>query len=518
MVIPSPTELGMPAKFTAWRSSQEEAIRYLLTSTKRVKALCAPTGFGKTAVYMAYALITGEPTCFVTDSRALQDQLMDDYAPIGLVDLRGRRNYTCPIKEDYTCEDGYQASCPYKGSIQCPSSQAEMRAATSRLVDTNYDKWTASKRFGKGMQHFTQVVFDEGHQAPEALGRAMQVTLHEREITQTLEVPFPDTGLNEMERWKRWAVLARAVAEGKLKAAQERLKGTSAPSAGLVRHTLHMRNLTRRLSILATARPVDWVVEEGYKSFIFDPIFPGRYAESTLLLRVPNIIILSATLRPKTLALMGIAQEHYDFREFSSDFDPKRGPIYWVPTMRVDYKAESLAPMWNQLDRIASARQDRKGIVHTISYARRDDIISRSRFASHMFINERGEPSTDMVDQFKRSGPGAILVSPSVGAGFDFPYRDCEWQFVSKVPFPPPSKILKARTASDPAYPYYLAMQKLVQMFGRGMRSRDDRCENFIVDDHFGEWFYPRWSHLAPKWFHGFVQRADVLPQPPPPL
>src|SRR5437016_4498757 len=126
MVIPSPGELGFPPKFDAWRSDQAEALRWLLQSRKRVKALSAPTGFGKTVVYIAYAILTGRPTCVMTESRGLQDQLMADFSDVGLVDLRGRSNYACQMRHDYTCEEGYAARCPYKGSVACPSSQAEM--------------------------------------------------------------------------------------------------------------------------------------------------------------------------------------------------------------------------------------------------------------------------------------------------------------------------------------------------------------------------------------------------------
>jgi Rad3-related DNA helicase len=175
---------------------------------------------------------------------------------------------------------------------------------------------------------------------------------------------------------------------------------------------------------------------------------------------------------------------------------------------------KDLSMLWIRLDQIAGARQDRNGLVHTISYARRDEIMSRSRFAGRMFINERGEPATAMVDEFKDHYPGAILVSPSVGQGFDFTGKSAEWQFICKVPFPPPSKVMKARTDRDREYPYYLAMAKFVQMAGRIMRDKTDQGETFIADDHFS-WFMPRYRHLAPGWFNAFVKQVSVLPQPP---
>lgn len=518
MKIPTPHELGLPEKFDRWRPSQEEALHYLLNSQKRMKAVSAPTGFGKTAVYVAYALITKEPTCIVTDSRALQDQLMEDFSSVGLTDIRGRRNYPCDLKPDYTCEEGYNARCPYRGTIACPSSQAEMRAATSSLVVTNYAKWTAAKKYGQGMQHFKQVIFDEGHEAPNALAAAKQVVLNHRERERHLGMDAPSQADN-MAAWKLWAVEARDVADDLYKRAYERIKGVADPQPSHVRHFLHMRNLCRRLATLATAKPADWVVEEVFagpesKGFQFDPVRPGRYAESALMFNIPSVVVISATLRPKTLFMLGQGKDTFDFKEFMSDFPPERNPIYWVPTMRVDKRAGDLSMLWVRLDQIASKRQDRKGIVHTVSYSRRDEIVTRSRFGPQMFLNERGDAPTEMVLAFKGANDGAILVSPSVGQGFDFPGAECEWQFLCKVPFPPPSKVLKARTQDDPEYPYYLAMQKMVQTFGRGMRSRGDQCENFIADDHI-EWFLNRYGHLAPRSFHNFFRRVTVLPQPP---
>lgn len=470
-------------------------------------------------MYVAYALITKLPTCFITDNRGLQDQLMGDFSPIGMVDIRGRRNYVCDLKPDYTCEEGYATQCPYKGTIGCPSSQAEMRAAISPLVVTNYDKWTSAKKYGQGMAHFQQTVFDEGHKAPDALARAMQVTLSFKEIDEILGMNTPEgRQVDEFVNWKPWAMEARGIAEELMVEARRKLTDSSDPKQAWVKNYMHLRNLVKRLSTLSTANPNNWIADTVDRGFQFDPVRPGRYSESSLLLRVPSILVVSATLRPKSLYMIGIGKDQFDYREFDSDFDPKRCPIYYVPTMRVDSRSGDLSQLWIRLDQIAAKRTDRKGIVHTISYARREEILSRSRFHASMLVNAKGDPASWMVEDFKNAAPGTILVSPSVGEGYDFPGKQCEWQFVCKIPFPDGrNKIVKARQADDPEYGAYQAINKLVQIFGRGMRHREDQCENFIGDDHL-EWFLPRYGHLAPKSFHGFYKRVDVLPQPPPKL
>lgn len=524
----SPREIGLPQEFQVWRANQAEALHFLRTSPKRVKALCAPTGFGKSPVVVAAALLSpDEPTAIVTESRALQYQYEDKFKSCGLTLLMGRANYACHLREDYTCEEGYNARCPYKGSVQCPSSQAEMRASASSVVVTNYSKWIHTRRFGQGLNHIKRVVFDEGHEAAQALAQALQVILHHREIEETLKLDFPthadSIGLKD---WRVWAAVARTVADEEMNKVKQLITDSTSPRPSHVKHYNHMRNLTRKLGMIATANPDNWVVDtyrdpqgrDGAAGYQFDPINPARYSESNLLLRVPSIIVVSATLRPKSLYMIGVPKNNLEFREYPSEFNPKRCPIYHVPTMCVDSRAESLSPLWIRFDQIAGMRKDRNGLCHTISFLRREEIERASRFAENMFFNTRGEPASWAIEEFRQHYPGAILVSPSVGQGFDFAYTQAEWQFIAKVPFPPPSKVLKARTQADPEYPYHLAAQKFQQMCGRIMRYPDDQGESFICDDHFEKWFRHKFSYLFTHAFKMFYKSVPYVPPPPPRL
>lgn len=446
--------------------------------------------------------------------------MMDDFGSIGMVDIRGRRNYDCDLKPGLTCQEGYAARCPHKGTHRCPSSQAEMLAATSALVVTSYAKWTSARKFGQGMSHFQQVIFDEGHMGPEALASAMQVVLHQKEIEQTLKLSFPLLSECEaVENWKAWALTARARVQLEMAAAHRKIQGHD-PKSAWVHHYTHMRNLARRLSILSTCRPAEWVVDAVPKGYQFDPIRPGQYAEAALLLRVPRIVVMSATLRPKTLHMMGIPSKDFKFTEFASDFDPNRSPVYWVPTMRVDKNALDLSPLWIRIEQCAYPRRDRKGIIHSVSYDRQARVVEHiDRFRDMMIVNPRGEAPSGTIDEFTAAPDGTILVSPSVGAGYNFPGAACEWQVLCKVPFlDGRSKITQAKQADDKEYGPYQAIQKMVQTFGRGMRYAEDQCENFIFDDHAGQWFLRRWGYLAPKSFLARYRPVASLPPPPPRL
>ncbi len=522
MSLPKPQALGLPEKFSSWRSNQEHAIDVTVTSKKRATVISAPTGFGKSAVYVGAAIQSGKRTCFVTNFRGLQDQLMEDFGSCGLVDIRGRANYKCdmrPDDPDYSCEEGHASRCPYMGTVACPSSLAEIQAARSMKVTTNYAKWCHSMAFGTGMGGFEQVIFDEAHAAHDALANALQVVLHHREIEEELGINFLyGSEAEHFDNWKRWASSARQACEAEFVRAGARINGGGDVKTSWVKKFNHLRNLMRRLGMLASAPSRDWIVGEIDKGYQFDPIRPGKYAERRLFFKIPRLIFVSATVRPKTLFMLGLGKESFDFHEFDSEFDPKRCPVYWIPTMRVDKNAKDLSMLWARHDQFAARRRDRKHLVHTISYARRDDILAHSRFASSMLINEKGEPPAATLDTFRESGPGTALVSPVFGTGYDFPMDQAEWQFICKVPFPDSrSPIVKARQADDPEYGPYHAMQDLVQMVGRLMRSKEDRGETVIPDDHI-EWFRKRYGHLAPRNFHATFKTVTTVPPAPPKL
>jgi Rad3-related DNA helicase len=418
------------------------------------------------------------------------------------------------MKEGYTCEDGYAARCVYKGTPMCGASKAELKASLSYLVVTNYSKWTSNKRFGQGLSHIKRVYFDEAHNAPNAIADAVRVELNHKEIEDGLRVSFPRGHDSEdMNVWRQWASTTKGYADEALKEAYKRIQDANDPKPAWVRHYNHMRNLCRKLTVLTTARAVDWIVDQTETGYVFDPIRPGRYAEPYLFLQVPKVIMISATIREKTGFMCHISRENMKFQEFPSDFDPKRSPIYYVPTMRVDSNANDLGQLWAVLDRVMSRRRDRKGVVHSTSFERQREIRDRSRFASAMILNKKGQPVADAMEEFFQAGPGTTFISPSVCEGYDFKQDKARWQFMCKVPFEPPSKIVKAREADDKEYRGYKAMQALVQSFGRGMREHTDWCENFICDMHM-DWFYPKYSHLAPKSFNKFIKAVSILPPP----
>ena len=516
--LSSPPALGLPAKFDAWRPDQGEALEPLLDRPQRADAVPAPTGFGKSLLITAEALLSPQPTAIVTHSRGLQDQLELEFPGLSIASLKGKSNYPCSyLGAEGNCEEGAHAKCAFAGTVQCPNSRAEMRASVSRVVVTNYAKWTTSKLKTPGLMHIQRVTFDEAHEAPQALEEAVHIELTAKSINDDVGWDFPSSP-EEMTSWKPWAQSVRLDVLNMTEKLKRDIKDSSRPKQAWVRQLLHFQNLRRKLDMLANAKPHDWIVEESEKGWMFDPIAPARYVEMALFFNLPRINLVSATLRPKAMARLNLGRDKYHFQEFPSDFSADRCPIISVPTLRVAYGVEDLSELWRMFDAAASLRRDRKGICHTVSFDLQRQLMAASRFSHSFIANRQGDATPAMIERFKRSKPGTILATPSVGAGYDFPGRDCEFQFLLKIPFPPGrSKIMAARKEADPDYLNFLTMNKLVQMCGRGMRFKQDRCQTIIVDSRM-TWFMKNHGYLAPKWFHQFYQTMSHLPAPLPAL
>lgn len=517
----SPLEIGLPPKFDKWRSGQEAGVRAILESPKRHTVVSAPTGWGKSAAVVGAALASGKRTCIVTSTRGLADQYNTDFSECGLVDIRGLANYECSLKPDYTCQEGKAVRCPYWGTIQCPYSQTEMRAATSRLLITNYAKWTSFRKNQSCLDNIEMLILDEAHESPEALASAMEVVLHYKEM-EDISVPFLNgVESQEMWNWKEWAKAARNVCENEAIEAKRKLDSPNLKLAWIRRYN-HLKNLLERLATIALANSRDWICEETKEGWRFDPIRPARYAEGKLFCRVPRVIAVSATVRPKTMFMLGVQRERFDFHEYPSDFDASRCPVYHIPTMRMDHRQENFQPLYLRIDQIMGSRTDRKGLIQTVSWkqggASTEEIHRHCRFSNYMLSNEQGKPASSYIEEFKKAPPPYVMISPSISTGYDFANDSAEYQILVKIPFQDGrSKIVKARQEDDRDYGPYNTMQSLVQRVGRIMRSKSDRGESILVDDH-AQWFVKKYGHFAPANFHKFYRTVDIVPPAPPKL
>ena len=490
---------------------------------------------GKSAIYMGVAGLLGGRTLILTMTKPLQRQLMDDFESMGMKVLQGQNNYPCRYFEDrgndkrkLTCDEG-----PCRAGIDCQLRargcdyyDAVRVAAKADIVVENYVHWMTLNRFSEPdtLGKFDNLILDEAHEANNALADFVRVVLDRHEFRRLLNLDLPSGA--SMEEWVEWAT------EEALPRARAKLEGARAATAlhldgiGTVKEIAelegHLADLSRARSWKQTdaADPAvwtpgtssDWVVEEEDEKVTFQPVWASGYAEDYIFRFIPKVVLVSATVTPRDAFYMGVFRSQLDYLQYPSPFHRSKRPLIVIPTVGVKRgMTDGEIKIWiNQIDRILELEAEErglKGIIHAVSYERAKLIKERSRFSHLMVIHDRRNLRTT-VEAFKASKGPAVLISPSVGTGYDFPGDQCRFIILAKIPFiDNRPKVIKARMKLDKEYLNHVAFVSLIQMVGRGVRSADDSCRSYLIDDNW-RWFSMATNKMMPKWFKSAIRKV----------
>lgn len=518
LAAPTPADIGLP--FPSWRPGQWPLLTGILESEFAHHLLIAPTGFGKSALYMGMAQLCGGRTVILTATKALQDQLVRDFHASGLYDIRGKSGYLCTLRElmphidevryvrpgtttaQAPCSFGFQ--CPMKQSSGCPYYDRVRHAPAESLIVTNYDFWLHGH---EKLGDVDLLVMDEAHQAPDELADFLSFHMT-AEMRRTFARQLPEG--DDVAEWRTWA---RGMAVG----VNNKIAAHHGHAPEILIKLKH--GLEKIATFLSRG---EWVVERMQNGDIhFDCVNPEAFGQ-LLWGGVAKTVLVSATANKMTAQAIGINLNELKEWEAKSSFPVESRPVWVVDgAVQVNFRmVEGQKRQWvNLIDRLLSSRSDRKGIVHTTSFERARYLQQYSANSSRLLLNE-SKTTKDVVANFKASKGNLVLVSPSVTTGYDFPYSECEFQIIGKIPFPDlRTKAAKVRSERNKEWAGYMAAQQIVQSSGRGMRAEDDMCETFIVDGNFGWWwrtnrkYTPRWWGQAVQW-----TSTSTLPPAPPRL
>lgn len=532
----TPQLVGLPPKFHHFFPGQEAAIGSILASTTRFDILPASTGFGKSATYMALALLYakfGKRCLILTSNRGLQDQIDHDFESAGLVGIRGMRNYECvamsrpggeffPFFVDFVIERGYMPGCdegPCLAGYRCPHKifggcsyfDQVAKAQASAIKESNYSYWlrTGPDRLGP----VDVLILDEAHDAPKQLSEALTLRISHWDLKMIhLDIP----SINPNYDWPDWAKKTAPKVADRM----ENLKSRGRPLS-YARDVRRLSELADKLDRLQK-RQSDWIFKWDPKGILhWEPLLPAPYAESHLFRGAVKVILTSANVGLKHLELLDIKPEETTWHHAPNAFDPRRRPVYFLdlsPRVRVRYPFpdDQMDVIYGRVDHLISQRPRRKGIVHTVNYMLAQRLRANSRYRDLMIVPEKDTKNAtrDAVAQYKASAPPRLLVSPAVYQGYDFPDAECRYQIILKFAFPESNDVIsKARTDRDPEYKSFMAMMHLVQAVGRGMRNTNDWCETFILCDQ-ARWFMPQYRYLAPDWFMAAYRVVSTFPVP----
>lgn len=537
----TPADLEMPAKFSNFRQVQLQMAEFALygptgdpADVRRFMCMGAPPGAGKSLVKHMIGTLSGEKYVSLTATRSLEDQEFND--GFDIINIRGRSNYQClddDAAEDWTCEDGDKNDCSYYGTENCTYGHIVGWAKRHKKgLLSNYQYWMnarvnrAALEEDGGGNPIGVMLCDEADLIPSELARYIGVWVSNSDLRHYADDEVRDVlGKTKGAEWGKvgdgW-LNALGAALGRVATALAEIADQYPTAQVAMRKDAGYRKLDRVKGnlerIVRLGGDNNWIWQYQGGGIAFDCIWPAKYAEWFLWSGVPRIILKSATLRPKSLDMSGIARDKRWFKEWPRIFPPHLSPVVYVETDRQRAGLDPLCKMGRKatdeqkaqcvklLDEMAGLWQGRNGIVQTPSYPLAEWLFERSRWAKRMVLSKRGPGEAVKAAEKYRKTPGAILVSPSFSTGWNFPDQSCEWQFIPKLPFPDRSDpVVLARCEDDEMYYNAETGRSLVQRCGRGTRHEEDECTTVIADSavknfrHYAKETMPGWFRVMDR-------------------
>lgn len=556
--------IPLPSWVEEIRPHQWDAVAETLEAYERgddVVFLEAPTGSGKSLIAELVRRTVNTPTTYACTTKALQDQLADTlpYAKVvkgrsnyltqlGIVDENGmskrwgRSAITCldcnrsEIEEDEGEEEWKCSWC--RDVSQCSYQVAKREALQARLavVNTSYLLTVAM-----GRNNFTRpfLVIDEADTLEDELLRHLECVVGERTVRE-LGMPYPKLKTVESS-WVEWSKVAWEIVEAAWKALPPT---THKSKLAHVRQNRKLYELYLKLHDIQKELPNGGWVYDGYTRavrddrsrvaarderdgpIIFRPVRVAERGHDLLWSHTRKALLMSATILSDRLMAedVGIVTSKegqrpltYSLVKVPSTFPVENRPIHVVPVADMSHKNRAVG--WDEMVegvRAVLARHPHERIlIHTVSYKLAHHLMNGlySGGVNGEGVNRKivSYDTSDMKDEalkeFK-SNAACVLIASSMDRGVDLPDDLCRVQIVAKIPFPNlDDKRISARRRGLGGQTWYRmqAIRTLVQMTGRGVRSKDDHAVTYILDSQFLDNLWQS-RFLFPDWWKEALQ------------
>jgi ATP-dependent DNA helicase DinG len=160
------------------------------------------------------------------------------------------------------------------------------------------------------------------------------------------------------------------------------------------------------------------------------------------------------------------------------------------------------------IDKLMTLHKNHKGIIHTTSYKQLNFIkenISQTN-KRRLLRTDPKVPRDEVITEHVNSTKPTILISPSFYIGLDLKDDLSRFQITTKVPYPDLGDrwIDEKRKKNGQWYTWQTAL-RLVQGYGRSIRSKDDWAKTYVLDTAF-EPFVRKNKNILPNWVIQAIQ------------
>jgi ATP-dependent DNA helicase DinG len=507
--------------------------------------ISAPTGVGKSAIAVAIAKYFGDGF-FVTKSKSLQDQYTRDFPILSSVKgksnfdckkIMEKHNVDDPIlaKElGHTCEKGVclektetdqngktvKIFCKFKPSLRSMKEDLDMEIADGDYVVnpdesdmnkvkriasctyylqkysgliSNFSVWNYSGFF-QLMQNkvaFTEYlqkkvsIFDEAHGLEDQIINFIGINISQNQLDECMiDVSRYDLSLHLHQIQLLLAMkkfYGKPIDDDKTKPSQyyndnfEKITGMIAELEGDPTNFIVTDNTGDAAN--STVISIKPLLISKYADYFFDTEYQ---------------IFMSATINKKNFCeTMGLDEKHVAF------IDTPKSPFLYehrkIEFLNVEFlnSRSSFAQEQNairRIDEILSKHKNERGLILTSSKKKCFDILSqlspenKKRIRICHSSNSDGTTQDEKISQH-RATPASVLLSSSLWEGVDLKDDDSRFQIIAKAPYKSLGDTrVRAKMNKFPSWYSYETMMKILQGFGRSIRSEDDWARTYVID------------------------------------
>jgi ATP-dependent DNA helicase DinG len=501
--------------YAAYRPGQREALqatRAAFAKGKRFVIVEAPTGAGKSGIAVTMAR-EAKSAYVLTAQKLLQDQYARDFPDLAVV--KGRANYPCLVMDTHAGAAPCMAGRKFPICEECTYIIAKDDALHAHTATLNYSYFLAEINHAGAFQKRDLLILDEAHNTEDMLMRFVEVYVSKQTLARAgMDIEFPTSP--DLEERIHFAVSLLPEVAKALYKLEMHLEDLEEIPPDLATHKNELEGLCKRLALLRDDTDAAWVCEQsddqglmggGAMWWRFRPVRVNTFAYDFVFKHAERVLFLSATiLDPQTfLRALGIPLEDAAFIRVPSSFPAKNRPIYPLNVARLnrDTLDAELPRITNVVMKLLEHHSTEKGVIHAHSYKILRHLVSSlpGKYQNRLIYHFGAEGREDALERHLSSKKPTVLLTPSMTEGIDLADDHARWQIIVKVPYPylgDPQ--VNARRSIDPSWYEWRTALRLVQAYGRAVRSSDDYASTYILDSLFPSWVQRQRSRL-PSWF-----------------
>lgn len=246
---------------------------------------------------------------------------------------------------------------------------------------------------------------------------------------------------------------------------------------------------------------------------ILKPVYCGDFFQNKIAPKADYFLLSSATFTnaKKSLEKLDVPKTDVKVVSLGSNFPENKRPVYFedVTDLRSTKKDEGdLKDIAEKVLQIMSRYQNKKGIIHCVSYKRQGEIkqiLEELGGGSRIIAHGRND-SDEKLEEFKKKDDNSVFLSVSKEEGVDLKDDQARFNILVKMPNPYMDERVQHRVFKKGEWPWYFTKTAVstAQAYGRTTRSKNDWSDFYILDSHFKEIFL-RNEEKFPPWFRSVV-------------